>query len=170
MTNGLGQWQRTKTIRNAYIDRGDLIEANKVWLYFVNYVLTPSKHVSIVRQDHAILLYALVKGCCLNVGKIVEQSILDYAENNFSGNIPNPTLITLLCIKGGVTFNKTEEKCPRASHLTLTRVLKTLAHGEEVKRARKRKRAATELLRKEIPIVEEEPETREMGGFKDYPE
>ena len=100
----------------------------------------------------------------------MEQSILDYAENSFSGNIPNPTLITLLCIKGGVTFNKTEEKCPRASHLTLTRVLKTLAHGEEVKRARKRNRAATKLLRKEITIVEEEPETREMGGFKDYPE
>ena len=34
--------------------------------------LTPSKHVSIVRQDRAILLYALVKGWNLNVGKIVE--------------------------------------------------------------------------------------------------
>ena len=75
----------------------------------------------------AILLYALVKGCCLNVGKIVEQSILDYTKNCFSGNIPHLALITLLCIKGGVTFSKTEEKCPRASPLTLTRVLKTPA-------------------------------------------
>ena len=24
LTNGLGQWQRTKTIKNTYIDRGDL--------------------------------------------------------------------------------------------------------------------------------------------------
>ena len=73
--------------------------------YFVNFVLTPAKRVSIVRQDHAIILYALVKGFNLNVGKIVEQSILNYAENSFPGNIPYPSLITLLCIKGGVTFD-----------------------------------------------------------------
>ena len=62
LTNGLGQWKRTKIIHNAYIDIGDLTEANKVWFYFVNFVLTPSKYVSTMRQDRAILLYALVKG------------------------------------------------------------------------------------------------------------
>ena len=71
LINGLGQWQRTKTIRNTYIKKGDLTEANKVWFYFVNYVLTPSMHVSTVRQDCVILLYTLVKGCSLNVGKII---------------------------------------------------------------------------------------------------
>ena len=116
----------------------------------------------------AVLLYALVKGWSLNVGKIVEQSILDYAENNFSRNIPHPSLITLLCIKGSVTFNETEEKYTRPSSLTLTRVLKTPAQGEEVERARKRKRAYTNLPREEAPAVEEEPETEEMGGFEDY--
>ena len=40
------------------------------------------------------------QGYCLNVRKIVKQSILDYAENNFSGNIPHLALINLLCIKG----------------------------------------------------------------------
>ena len=80
---------------------GDLTEANKVWFYFINSVFTPSKHVSIVRQYHTILLYALVKGYSLNVGKIMEQSIMDYAENNFSGNIPYPNLITLVYIKRG---------------------------------------------------------------------
>ena len=107
LTNGLGQWQRTKTIPNAYIDMSDLTGANKVWFYFINSLFTPSKHVSTMRQDYAILLYALVKGYSLNVGKIVEQSILDYAENNFLGNIPHPYLITLLCIKGGATFCET---------------------------------------------------------------
>ena len=111
--------------------------------------------MSTVRQDCAILLYALVKGYGLNVGKIVEQSILDYAENSFSGNIPHPALITLLCIKRGVTFNETEEKCPRASPLTLTRVLKTPAQVEEVKRVRKRKRTAKEPTREATLAVEE---------------
>ena len=72
MIDSLGQWQRTKTIHNTYIDRGNLTEAVKVWFYFINSVLTLSKHVLIVRQDYAILLYALVKGFRLNVGKIVE--------------------------------------------------------------------------------------------------
>ena len=157
MKNGLGQWKRTKTIHNAYIDRGDLTEANKVWFYFFNSVLTPSKHVSTMRQDRAILLYALVKRCCLNVGKIVEQSILDYEENSFSGNIPHPALITLLCIKGGVTFSEIEEKCLRAFPLTLTRGLKTPAQGEEVERVRKRKRAAPKLPREATPTAKEEP-------------
>ena len=117
-----------------------------------------------MRQDRAILLYALVKGCCLNVRKIVEQSILDYAENNFSGNIPHLALITLLCIKEGVTFSETEEKFPRSSHLTLTRVLKTPTQGEEVERERKRKRAGTKLPRETTSAIEEEPETEERVG------
>ena len=100
LTNVMGQCQRIKTIRNTYINIGDLIEANKVWFYFFNSILTPSKHVSNMRQDRAILLYALVKGCSLNVGKIVEQSIMDYAKNNFLGNMPHPALITLYALRG----------------------------------------------------------------------
>ena len=75
--------------------------------------------------------------------KIVEQSILDYVENNFLRNISHPSLITLLCIKGGITFSEKKEKCLRPSPLTLTGDLKTPAHGEEVERARKIKRATT---------------------------
>ena len=131
LKNGLRVWQRTKTICNAYIDIGNLLEAVKVWFYFINSVLTLSKHVSTVRQDRAILLYALVKGFNLNVGKIVEQSILDYPENNFSGNIPYPALITLLCLKECVTFSETKEKCLRSSPLTLIGVLKAPVQGEE---------------------------------------
>ena len=112
-----------------------------------------------MRQDLAILLYALVKGFRLNVGKIVEQSILDYLENNFSGNIPHPALITLLCIKGGVTFSETEERCPRSSPITLTGVLKAPTQGEEVERARKMKSAALELLKEAAPTTNEETET-----------
>ena len=62
-------------------------------------------HVSTVRQDCAILLYALVKGYVVKLGRIIEESILEYAKGKFTGNIPNPSLITLLCIKGGVQFN-----------------------------------------------------------------
>ena len=140
LTNVLGQWQRTKTIRNAYIDKGDLIETNKVWFYFINSLFKPLKHVSIVRQDYALLLYALVKGFKLDVGKMIKESIMDYAENNFSGNIPHLALITLLCIEGGIKVVEDEEKSPKAYFLTLIGVLKTPEEGEEVERIRKRRR------------------------------
>ena len=84
-----------------------------MWFYFVNSVLTPSKHVLTVRQDCVILLYALVKGCCLNLGKIVEQSILDYAENSLLRNISHFALITLLCIKGGCNIQRDRGKIPK---------------------------------------------------------
>ena len=146
LTDGQGQWQRTRTISNTFINRGDLIEVNKVWFYLVNSMLNPSKHISTVRQDHTILLYALVKGYAMNMGKIVKESILDYARGNFLGNIPHPSLITLLCIKGGVKFNEEEEeRFPKASPLTLDGVLKAPVESGEGERrekpTRKRKRA-----------------------------
>ena len=82
-------------------------------------------HISTVRQDRAILLYALVKGYEVNLGGIMENSILEFMKGNFAGNIPHPFLITLLCIKGGVNFNKEEEeRYPKTSPLTLIGVLK----------------------------------------------
>ena len=65
-------------------------------------MLKPSMHVSTVRQDDAILLYALVKGYQVDWGRIVEDLILEYVKRNFVVNIPHPSLITLLYIKGGV--------------------------------------------------------------------
>ena len=101
-------------------------------------------HVSTVRQDHTLLLYAVVKGFELYVGRIIKESILDYAEKNFSGNIPHPTLITLLCIKGGIKVIEYEERSSKASPLTLTRVLQTPIEDEKVERIKKRKMAEKE--------------------------
>ena len=121
-----------------------------------------------MRHDRALLLYALVKGFELDVGKIVKESILDYAENNFSRNIPHPSLITLLCIKGGIKVNEEEEKSPKATPLTLIGALKAPVGGEEIERIRKRKRTE-EQLREPVPTVEAEEDNdsaKERGGFE----
>ena len=102
LTNGLGSGRGPRPSKTPTSIGGDLTETNKVWFYLINSVFKPLKHVSTVRQDHALLLYALVKGFELDLGKIIKESILNYVENNFSGNIPHPSLITLLCIKGGI--------------------------------------------------------------------
>ena len=85
----------------------------------------PSKHLSTVRKNEAILLYALLKGYKINVGKIIENFIMSYYISKYRGLIPHPTTITKLCILGGVNRDlEDEESCPKDSSLTLTGVMK----------------------------------------------
>ena len=92
---------------------------------FFSSVLLLSKHLSIVRRNEAILLYELMKGYKINVGKIIENSILSYSIRKCRGLIPHPATITSLCILEGVEeeWGK-EETYPMASPLTLTAVTK----------------------------------------------
>ena len=94
-------------------------------VYFISSVLMPSKHLSTVRREEAILLYVLLKGYKVNVGKIIEKSILGYSESKCRGMILHLATITRLCIR-----ERVEEECgieetyPRASPLTLTSITK----------------------------------------------
>ena len=90
LTVGKGEWKGTKKTPCRSIARGDLNEESKVWFYFIKSVLLPSKHLSTVRREEANLLYALLKGYKINVGKIIEKSILGYSEGNCRGMIPHP--------------------------------------------------------------------------------
>ena len=79
LTAEKGKWKATKKILYESIAIGALIEEAKVWFYFVSSVLLPSKHLNTVRRNEAILLYALLKGYKINVGKIIENSIMSYS-------------------------------------------------------------------------------------------
>ena len=70
-----------------------LTEEAKVWFYFVSSVLLPSKHLITVRRNEAILLYALLKGYKINVGKIIENSIMSYSLSKCKGLIPHSATI-----------------------------------------------------------------------------
>ena len=78
LTDEKGKWKSKRKTPHESITRGSLIEEAKVWFYFVISVLLPSKHLSTVRKEEAILLYAFLKGYKINVGKIIENSILGY--------------------------------------------------------------------------------------------
>ena len=78
-----------------------------------------------VREQEAVLLYAILKGYKVNAGAIIENSIMKYHEGNIRGLIPHPATITWLCLKAGVKGNwAEEEECPNASPLTLTGISK----------------------------------------------
>ena len=125
LTAGKGEWKGTKINPFRSIARGDLTKEAKVWFYFVSSILRPSKHLSTLGREEAILLYALLKGYKIDVGKMIENSILRYFESNCRGMIPHPVTITSLCIQGGVKKEwGIEETYPRASPLTLTSITK----------------------------------------------
>ena len=125
LTAGKGKWKATKKTPYESIDRGDLTEEAKVWFYFISSVLLPSKHLCTIRRNKAILLYVLLKGYKINVGKIIENSILSYSRSRCRGLIPHPTTITNLCRLGGVQGDwKEKDKCPRTSPLTLIGITK----------------------------------------------
>ena len=116
-----GQGQEEKKI----INRGDLTEEVKVWFYFLASVLVPTKHVCTVREQEAIIFYAILKGYKLNAGAIIGNSIMKYHEGNKRGLIPHPATITRLCIRAGVKGSwEEEEECPKVSPLTLIGVSK----------------------------------------------
>ena len=124
LTDGKVKWGQGQGEKKV-INRGDLTEEAKVWFYFLASVLIPTKHVCTVREQEAVLLYAILKGYKLNAGAIIENSIMKYHEGNKRGLIPHPATITWLCIRAGVKGNwAEEEECPNASPLTLTGVSK----------------------------------------------
>ena len=110
--------------------------------------MIPTKHLSTIREQEAIILYALLKGYKFDVGKIIQSSIRCFHKNVKRGLIPHPTTITRLFILAGVQWIWVEvETCPKVFPLTLTMVTK----------------GPNNIKRKEMEIVEvvEEPEEEE---------
>ena len=124
LTDGKVKWVQGRGEQKT-INRGDLTEEEKVWFYFLASVMVPTKHVCTVREQEAIILYAMLKGYKLNVGAVIENSIMRYHERNKRGLIPHPATITRLCLRAGVKGTwEEEEECPKVSPLTLTGVSK----------------------------------------------
>ena len=157
-TGGKGKWEATKKNPHHAVKRGSLTKEAKVWLYFICFVVVPTKHLCSVREQEAIILYAFLKGYKMNIGILIEESIRGYHHSNKRGLISHPTTITRLCLLAGVKgMWEKEEKCPRVSPLTLTRVTR----GPKGKRHKEIMEVDAEA--ETVPI--EENETREMEAL-----
>ena len=146
LTDGKAQLRQEKGGPKT-LNRGSLAEEAKVWFYFLASVLVPTKHLSTVREQEAVMLYAILKGYKINIGTIIENSIMRYHEGNKRGVIPHPATVTILCLKAGVRGDwEAEEEVPLTSPLLLTGVSKgprnqkkkgvLIETGEEVPTAR----------------------------------
>ena len=124
LTDGKAQLRREKGGPKT-LNRGSLTEEAKVWFYFLASVLVPTRHLSTVREQEAVMLYAILKGYKINIGTIIENLIMRYHEGNKRGVMPHPATVTVLCLKAGVKGNwEAEEEVPVTSPLLLTGVSK----------------------------------------------
>ena len=98
LTAGKGRWETTKKNPHQDINRGSLTEEANVWFYFIASIIVPTKHLCSVREQEDIILYALLKGYKVNIGRLIEGSILGYHLGNKKGLIPHPATIIRLCI------------------------------------------------------------------------
>ena len=136
------------------LNRGSLTEEAKVWFYFLASVLVPTRHLSTVREQEAIMLYAILKGYKINIGTIIENSIMRYHEGNKRGLIPHPATITILCLKAGVKgVWEEEEEVPLTSPLLLTGVSKGPRN--------QKKKGVLIKTREEAPTARQEEENSE---------
>ena len=72
LTTVKGKWSSIKKNPHESISRGSLIEEAKVWFYFISFVIISTMHLSTIREQEALILYALLKGYKFDVGKIIE--------------------------------------------------------------------------------------------------
>ena len=110
LTVGQGKWEATKKNPHYAINRGSLTEEAKVWFYFLSSMILLTKHLCAVREQEVIILYALLKGYKMNVGRLIEGSIRGYHLSNRRELIPHPTTISRLCIFAGVRGSWDEEE------------------------------------------------------------
>ena len=82
MTDGKWKWNATRKNPHESTARGSLTEQAKVWFYFICSIILPSKHLSAVRENEAVLLYSILKGYKFSVRKIIEISILSYYKGS----------------------------------------------------------------------------------------
>ena len=61
-------------------------------------------------KSRVALVYAIIEGMKIDVGLVIQNSIIHGFEQGIQG-FPHPHLITDLCRNAGVKWNKKEEVC-----------------------------------------------------------
>ena len=79
--------------------------------------MTHVRHFSDINKDKAILLYCLVTGKSLDVGRFISSHIVQCYKHQ-SMSLFYPSLITTLCVAAGVQYGANEESLAPMAALT----------------------------------------------------
>ncbi|KAJ7971626.1 putative S-locus lectin protein kinase family protein [Quillaja saponaria] len=77
---------------------------SQTWYYFLLGNILPTSNASDVTRDRALLLYAIMKGMNIDVGKIIRSAILQSANGKHLG-LCFLFLITELCFAAGFQWD-----------------------------------------------------------------
>ena len=85
----------------------------KAWHYFIAAKLMPVSHMSTVIAKRAFLLYAILTGWTIDIGRVISDTIF-FCLDHPKQSIYCPSLITTLCTKAGVEWTSSDEVLPSA--------------------------------------------------------
>ena len=109
LTNNRVAWKLSPTNEVVNFPSSSLGYEAKAWHYFIFATLLPSGNTSDVTKRRAILNYVIFKGFTIDVGKIIERSILATLEGKRIAGLGHPSLIYQLCLQKGVEASDREE-------------------------------------------------------------
>ncbi|KOM47547.1 hypothetical protein LR48_Vigan07g125100 [Vigna angularis] len=109
-----GHFQRNKQGQPLHIRRSFLTLVCKYWVAFIHASLSPCSHVSDLTTSRVVLLFFILQGKQINVGRLIAQEINDCAHStNAKSPLGHPSLITHLCKLVGVDSSTPPFERPR---------------------------------------------------------
>lgn len=84
----------------------------RAWFYFLLARLIPSEHHSKITQDRALLLYAILEGMTIDVGRVIRSGLIHLGDQATTSNPAHPVLITLLCHRANIFPDPGESLVP----------------------------------------------------------
>ncbi|KAK5775698.1 hypothetical protein PVK06_043623 [Gossypium arboreum] len=95
--------ERGFTLKESnYIDF--IVRIRQVWFYFIRFSLMLSSHGTKISLEQMVLLYSILTGKTIDVGKIILREKRNYAVRR-SGPAYFPFTITILCLKAKILAN-----------------------------------------------------------------
>ncbi|WVY92659.1 hypothetical protein V8G54_031747, partial [Vigna mungo] len=96
-------FQRNRQGQPLHIWRSFLTHICKYWVAFIHTNLSPCSHVSDLTTSRVVLLFYILQGKQINVGRLIAQEINECAYSaNSKSPLEHPSLITHLCELAGL--------------------------------------------------------------------
>ncbi|KAJ4705116.1 Retrotransposon gag protein [Melia azedarach] len=109
------QWIVSTTEKRTVM-RTALTPAARVWYHFIKFCLRPTTHDDTVSQSKILLIYALLIGLSINIGRIILAEMRK-CISKAAGQLYFPSTITMLCAQAGVIFGAgPTEEAAESSH------------------------------------------------------
>ena len=98
--------------------KSDLKPEAKVWYHFLKTRLLLTTHIQIVTKEWALLLYSILQGRQINIGRVIHEEIYACTQK-LRGILWFPNLISNLCEMKGVIMQDSEERLPNKEAITM---------------------------------------------------